>query len=478
MSQFQQKSAGILATVLIALIIVSFLFTGWYSYTGQGSSDQLASVGDFKITINEFQRVFQRQLSFYSNLFGGKELTEKQIEQFNIKGNVLNTLVTQKTLNHYAEKFGVVPSNEEVALEIQNQSYFKSDGQFNIILYKDLLKRNGLTPTEYEKTVKESLQYEKMSNLLKKLSFSSSFESDLNKMNEQKVSLSVYKFEAQALKANLEFSSEEVRTYLSNNTEKVKKYFDERKDKITQKEEVKARHILILSNKDNEKEKKKEAEKIRKKLTTKNFKRMANKYTEDPSGKENGGDLGYFSKGRMVKEFEEMAFSLKIGKISPVVKTNYGFHIILVEDKKEILPLVFENFKNKMALELLRENSSKKLKKLQKKVQKDFYKLSLDKGLEEAVEKFSKFSPKKVTSKEVLLKELSKESLKFDNKEIPISELKKLDMNTSKAIQFNEYFVGVLKAKGTDIKSFQEKYQKELLKNFSEKVKPKFYQKI
>ena len=61
---------------------------------------------------------------------------------------------------------------------------------------------------------------------------------------------------------------------------------------------------------------------------------MAEKYSEGPSAV-NGGSLGWFEKGQMVKPFEDVAFSIGVGKISRIVKTQFGYHIILVEDKTE-----------------------------------------------------------------------------------------------------------------------------------------------
>merc|ERR1711871_490739 len=97
----------------------------------------------------------------------------------------------------------------------------------------------------------------------------------------------------------------------------------------------KARHILLLTKGKKDIEVKKEIEKISKKITKDNFEKMAEKYTEDPSGKASGGSLPWFSKGQMVPAFEKATFSLKKNEISKPVKSQFGYHIILLEDKKE-----------------------------------------------------------------------------------------------------------------------------------------------
>ncbi|MGB9840808.1 foldase protein PrsA [Thermovenabulum sp.] len=123
--------------------------------------------------------------------------------------------------------------------------------------------------------------------------------------------------------------------------EEMKSYFNEHKDEFAQKEQVRARHILV----DDEKL----ANEISAKLKNgQDFAELAKQYSKDTATKENGGDLGFFSRGDMVKEFEDVAFSLKVGEISSPVKTQYGYHIIKVEEKKEAQEASFDKSKEKI----------------------------------------------------------------------------------------------------------------------------------
>ena len=119
------------------------------------------------------------------------------------------------------------------------------------------------------------------------------------------------------------------------------------KQSYKQAETVHAQHILIKF-KDDEVQAKKLAESVRKKLLTGkySFEDLAEEYSEDMSAKNNKGDLGYFTRGRMVPEFESAAFSLKIGEVSQLVKTQFGYHIIKVLDKKPEKALAFEDVKD------------------------------------------------------------------------------------------------------------------------------------
>ncbi|MGF7006472.1 peptidylprolyl isomerase [Aminobacter sp. BE322] len=113
--------------------------------------------------------------------------------------------------------------------------------------------------------------------------------------------------------------------------------------------EVHARHILVKT--------KEEAEAIIKKLDGgEDFQKLANENTTDPSGKTSGGDLGYFGPGQMVPEFEKAALALEVGKYTKEpVQTQFGWHVIRVEDKRAQQPPAFEQVKEEVRSLLIRE---------------------------------------------------------------------------------------------------------------------------
>jgi peptidyl-prolyl cis-trans isomerase C len=129
--------------------------------------------------------------------------------------------------------------------------------------------------------------------------------------------------------------------------EDMKQYYAGNKEKFKAPEQVRARHILVhVSSKATDEEKKKAKEKIRelreRLIKGEDFAKLASEYSDDPGTKKRGGDTDYFARGKMVKPFENAAFSLKPGEISDIVETKFGYHIIKVEDHKAARTMGFE----------------------------------------------------------------------------------------------------------------------------------------
>lgn len=130
--------------------------------------------------------------------------------------------------------------------------------------------------------------------------------------------------------------------------EDMKTYFEENKESFDQKEQVKASHILV--------EDEATAKKVKEELDNgKDFAELAKEYSTDTSNAAAGGDLGYFAKGEMAEEFEKAAFSLGIDEISEPVKTEFGYHIIKVSDKKAAKAAAYEDHKEDIKEQLFDE---------------------------------------------------------------------------------------------------------------------------
>jgi peptidyl-prolyl cis-trans isomerase C len=138
--------------------------------------------------------------------------------------------------------------------------------------------------------------------------------------------------------------------------EAMRKLYDESVAKLTPEEEVHARHILVDSE-----EKAKEV--VAKLKAGGDFAALAKEFSKDPGAAE-GGDLGYFSKDQMVVEFAEAAFKLKKGEISEPVKTQFGWHVIKLEDRRTKPVPAFEQVKDQIEQFLVRKAQSDLVLKL------------------------------------------------------------------------------------------------------------------
>lgn len=141
---------------------------------------------------------------------------------------------------------------------------------------------------------------------------------------------------------------------------KAQSYYKEHSDVFKTPEMIRARHILIKTDpsasEEDKKKLKAKAEKVVEKLKKgEDFAKLALEVSDDPGTKAKGGDLDFFPKGTMIPAFEEAAFALKPGEMSGLVETEYGYHIIKVEEKKDALLEPYEKIKEKVKDQALQE---------------------------------------------------------------------------------------------------------------------------
>lgn len=214
-----------------------------------------------------------------------EELYSLLVKQYG--DEALDALVTDKIIEMEAKKEKVTISDKEKEEELKNlkESYGGEEG------FKAALEQSGVTEAGIAEDIEKYLKTEKL------------------------------------LEPRIDLKEDE-----------IKAYFEENKDQFAQQEQVKASHILV--------EDEATAKEVKSKLDKgEEFADLAKEYSTDASNAESGGELGYFGKGEMEAAFEEAAFSLKANEISGPVKTDYGYHIIKVEDKKEAKEAVYEDSK-------------------------------------------------------------------------------------------------------------------------------------
>lgn len=153
-------------------------------------------------------------------------------------------------------------------------------------------------------------------------------------------------------------------------------YYKAHQEEFRTPEMVRARHILIkvdksASNDDKAKARSKAEDILKRIKAGEDFAKLASEFSEDPGSKNKGGDLGFSPKGRMVPDFEKVAFSLKPGEVSDIVETPFGFHIIKVEEKKESIQEPIEKVKDKVKEKVFADFRKAKVDEFVEKAMKD-----------------------------------------------------------------------------------------------------------
>lgn len=206
------------------------------------------------------------------------------------------------------------------------------------LLKRGQLRKSDLSAEALENTAKNFMLYKALAVEAQKLGFDKSPEvQKLLEMDQQRSLSMLYLSDYLDKIELLDFENIALENYTLN------------KKQFMQPETVSAQHILIDFDGD-EKKSLLLAKQIREKVVQakQSFADLAKEHSSDPSAKENSGNLGFFDKNQMVPEFSDTAFSLKVGEVSEPVKSQFGWHIIQVLDKKPAKQLEFSEVKNKL----------------------------------------------------------------------------------------------------------------------------------
>lgn len=374
------RSQKKLLSFFLWLVIIAFvgtIFLVWGMGGKVGGDNYVIKVNDNKISYNEYQMAYENTLNTLRQLFGDN--VEKIPEFKNLKRMVIDDLIERYLLIEEAEKSGVFVTDAEVLNTISSTKAFFVDGKFDRNRYIEVLRFNGMYPEAYEDALRKDILVSKMENLIKNAVevTKQEIENEYAYRNTTAV-IKYLSIDPKKYKSKVSFKDEDLKTFFEENREdyripekiKVKyvvfdednfdkeivvsdeeaeAYFLQHKEQFHQSEQVEARHILVRVNDfENKEENEKALSKINKardeikKGTA--FEKVAEKYSEDTSAKD-GGYLGFFKRGEMIKEFEDVAFKLEPGQVSDVIKSPFGYHIIKVEKKLEEKDLTFDEVK-------------------------------------------------------------------------------------------------------------------------------------
>jgi peptidyl-prolyl cis-trans isomerase D len=388
----REKSVRYLLGALLVLVAASmlvYLIPGGPGGPNVSGQNVLAAVGDQQVTVNDVQRAVQ-------NITRGQSNLPKGVLAMYVP-TIVNQLIEAKAMSYKAREMGFTVSDQELADSIESEFAPQLGGKFDMQIYQAVLSEQGLTPKQFENAQREQM----LGARLESTELQSIVVTDAEAKAE---------YQRKNLKIGLQyidFSSKDFASKVDKNPAALKAYFDKNRalfripekrsvnlivgntaefiqsaqvsdaqlhqmyedslDSYRTPERVKVRHILIKTQgkpkEDVPKLKQKAADILNQLHHGGDFAELAKKDSEDPGSAAKGGELGWIVRGQTVPNFEKSAFSLKPGETSSLIETEYGYHIIQVEDKQAAHTQTFDEVKPQLLLDAKKQVAADNLKK-------------------------------------------------------------------------------------------------------------------
>ncbi|MFA0078123.1 peptidylprolyl isomerase [Vibrio artabrorum] len=362
MDRLREGVNGIAVKIILGLIILSFVFAGIGSYITGGSNNAAAKVGNTEIARGEFEQAYQnernRMQSQLGDYFAQMLADPAYVESF--RKSVLDRMVNDALLQQQAEALGLRISDAQIRTTILEMPQFQTAGQFDQDVYQAALRRAGFSAESFAEYMRRDLMRNQLVTALQGSEFALQGEIDAqSKLIAQTrdirtVSLSVadlakgikltdeqieqyynenpqaYTRPEQAKVSYIELSSEALKSQIKISDEEAQKYYQEHLDKYSTQEQRKVSHILVQGDD------KAKAQAILDELNGgADFAKLAEEKSDDFGSADAGGDLGWIERDVMDPAFEKAAFALKnIGDMTGLVKSEFGYHIIKLDELK------------------------------------------------------------------------------------------------------------------------------------------------
>lgn len=399
MFDFIRTHKKIMQILLVILIFPSFVLFGMDGYKRFNDKGEAVAVVDgVEIFQEEWDQAHKAEVERMR-----ASMPNIDVSMFDtpaMRYGVLERIIQSKVLEASVQNSNIKISDKKVAQAISDleplAAIKKPDGSMDIAQYKQILAAQGMSPEIFEARMRSDLSVRQVVNGVTQSSvtFPSQFQVSANALSQQRevqvaiFSASDYLDKAQPTEdeiqafyksriedyksietADIEYvvlNLEAVEKTISVSESEIKAYFDQNQSNLASKEERRASHILISVNQNasaTDKAKAQEKAKSLLDLSRQNpdqFADLARKNSQDTGSAPKGGDLEFFSRGAMVKPFEDVAFNLKKGEISDLVETEFGYHIIRLTDIKTPSPGNFSQLKPTLESDLRKELARKK----------------------------------------------------------------------------------------------------------------------
>jgi peptidyl-prolyl cis-trans isomerase D len=398
-----RKHTKILMFVMFLLIIPSFVLLGVDGYTRfRDKGEAVAKVGSYDITQAEWDNAHKLQVDRIRAQM--PTIDPKLLDSADAKYATLERLVRDRVLAQAADTLHLHTGDSRLARELQQNEMIAGlrgpDGKLDMERYRQLAASQGLSPEGFEARVRKDISVRQVESGITASGFPTPAQAgvSLNAFFEKrelqfagflpadfasKVSATDAEIEAfykdnaamfkAAESASIEYvvlDLDAVKKTITLNEADVKTYFQQNQARLSGSEERRASHILLNAPKsapaaERDKARARAAELLLEaRKSPDGFALLAKKNSQDPGSALKGGDLDFFTKGAMVKPFEDAVYAMKKGDVSEVVESDFGFHIIKLTDVKEIKQKSFEELRAGLESELKEQQAKTKYAEL------------------------------------------------------------------------------------------------------------------
>ena len=396
-------SLGAVCLAFIIFYIPDFLQQDSGAVGAAGPHEVIAKVGGHDLTAGDYQQRYQQQVQAYRQQFGGS-INDQLLRQLGIDQQILSQMIDEQVALIEADRHNIRVSDDELAQQIFAIPGLQENGKFiGEARYRQLLASQNppISQSDFEESLRKSMLIDKLRAALTDWVTVSDADSEREyKLRNEKVKLQVVAVTADKFRDKVNVTDADVASYFDSHKaeyrigeqrkvkyllidrdqqrrkvsvtpQEIERYYNDNIQQFQTPEQVRASHILLKTEGKDENEVRKKAEEILKeaKAPGADFAALAKKYSEDEGSAKNGGDLDYFGKGRMVPEFEQAAFSMQPGQISDLVKSQFGFHIIKVTDKKPMVTRTFDEVKGQIQDQLQSQKADEQVADLARKLQ-------------------------------------------------------------------------------------------------------------
>lgn len=398
-----RKHTKILMVIMFLLIIPSFVLFGIDGYTRfRDKGEAVAKVGSHDITQSEWDGAHKQQVDRIRAQM--PTIDPKILDSAEAKYATLERLVRDRVLAEAADQLHLQTGDARLARELQQNETIASlrgpDGKLDMERYRQLAASQGLTPEGFEARVRRDISVRQVEAGITGTGFATPAQAGVSlnaffekrdlqfagflpadytaKVNPTDAEIEAfYKSNEPLFKATESASVEyvvldleAVKKTITLNEADVKTYFQQNQARLSGSEERRASHILLNAPKsapaaERDKAKARAGELLAEaRKSPDSFAELAKKNSQDPGSAPKGGDLDFFTKGAMVKPFEDAVYAMKKGDISEVVESDFGFHIIKLTDVKEVKQKSFDELRAGLESELKDQQAKTKYAEL------------------------------------------------------------------------------------------------------------------